>query len=268
MIILIFLILLILLFIFFRRSTFTSILKVGLICMMKDPKNIETWIDHHRKFGITHFYIQLEDTPSLEEYLRLQPDVTLNINKSTGVNEYMEKMTRQTIWADKSIQYAKENNIDWLFHIDSDELLEGPIDALNSIPSNIDTFWIQNHEAVYKDVPTSEDNCFQAVKYINCATGGCVSYANGKSGCRVNEYVSSNGCHRFKSTRPDSEIFLEAIYLNHYESCDFDSYKIKYKQLSQKADIDSIPFPYYRDSIKASGSDEELREVYKKYRTV
>jgi hypothetical protein len=31
--------------------------------------------------------------------------------------------------------------------------------------------------------------------------------------------------------------------------------------------MDSIPFIYYRESILASGSEEKLKEVFKKYRT-
>ena len=38
--------------------------------MMKSPKNIDTWLRKHRNLGIQHFYIRLEETPDLEEYLK------------------------------------------------------------------------------------------------------------------------------------------------------------------------------------------------------
>ena len=68
---------------------------VGIVSMIKDPKNIETWLEKHRTLGIKHFYIRLEETPDLEEYLESQPDVTVKVGKSTGVNEYDEIQTRQ-----------------------------------------------------------------------------------------------------------------------------------------------------------------------------
>ena len=60
---------------------------VGIVSMMKSPKNVDVWLTKHRNLGIQHFYIRLEETPELVEYLSQQPDVTLQIGKSEGVNE-------------------------------------------------------------------------------------------------------------------------------------------------------------------------------------
>jgi len=195
----------------------------------------------------------------------LQPDVYLKINSSTGVDEYNSIQTRQNQWVDEALKLAN-GNVSWLIHIDCDEMLDGNLKEIYDLPDNVDTFWFQNVEAVYADVPTEYDNCFNAAKFLDCSNEYCVSYVNGKSGGRVTPDVSSNGPHRFKSTRPDSEVKLQMI-LKHYESCDFQVYKNKFKHLASKAEVSTIPFPYYVDSIKASHSDEELKEVFRKYRT-
>ena len=37
----------------------------GIVSMIKKPKNIETWLEKNRAFGIKKFYIRLEETPEL-----------------------------------------------------------------------------------------------------------------------------------------------------------------------------------------------------------
>ena len=129
---------------------------------------------------------------------------------------------------------------------------------------------MQNIEAVYKDVPSEKDNCFDAVKFNDCGKPpyNCIAYVNGKSGGRTTVNVSANGPHRFKSSRTKTDAKIEEIVVKHYESCDFNSYKEKYKRL-KGSKLDSIPFPYYKDSIKAAnkGDDDALECVYSKYRT-
>ena len=134
--------------------------EIGIVSMMKNPKNIETWLNTHRTLGIKHFYIRLEDSPKVESFLNEQSDVTVQIGKSTGINEYDEIQTRQNAWVNEAFQLAltDKNQIGWLVHIDSDELLEGPINALTSLPENVRTFWIQNHEAKFEGVPSKKDN--------------------------------------------------------------------------------------------------------------
>jgi hypothetical protein len=261
---------LLILFFLFKKSSFGAVNDnlIAIVSMIKNPKNIKTWLDYHRNLGISHFYIQLEDTPDLIDYLKLQPDVTLNVNNSTGVNEYTEIQTRQNKWVNEALKLAEKDNMTWLIHIDSDELIDGDLSMIRRLPDDVDTFWFQNHEAVYADVPTEEDSCFSAVKFLNCENEYCVSYVNGKSGGRVSKDVSAYGPHRFQSNI-GSEVKLPII-LKHFESCDFDVYKNKFKHLAKKADKSEIPFPYYKESIDAANndSDEELKDVFRKYRTV
>jgi len=241
--------------------------KIGIVSMMKKPKNIETWLERHRELGIEKFYIRLEDTPELVDYLKAQPDVVLDITKSNGVNEYVEIQHRQGRMVDKALIDARADGIDWLIHIDSDEILKGNLNEIRDLPESTRTFWMQNIEALYSHIHAQDENCFMAKKFNNCSSESCVSYANGKGGGRTTQDVSSFGPHRFHSSEPNDEVKLK-MEVEHYESCDFEKYKEKFIHLSKEDTDNNIPFPYYNDSIKAAKKDDEqeLIDVYKKYR--
>jgi hypothetical protein len=246
---------------------------VGIVSMIKQPKNIETWLEKHRTLGIKHFYIRLEETPELEDYLESQQDVTVKVGNSAGVNEYDEIQTRQNKWVNQAYKLAEldGNNVQWLIHIDCDEILKGDLKKVQELPEDVRTFWIQNIEAKFEKVPGKEDNCFQASKFAKCGTknSGCVSYANGKSGGRVASDVSCFGPHRMKSELEKNEsIKLDDLEVEHYESCDFDIYKQKFKNLSVQDKETNIPFSYYNESIEAAKEDDDnkLQQIYEKYR--
>jgi hypothetical protein len=72
------------------------------------------------------FFIRLEDTPELIDYLKKQNDVILEIGEiDKNGNNYLTQNYRQDELVNKSIQKCIELNYDWIFHIDSDELLDG-----------------------------------------------------------------------------------------------------------------------------------------------
>lgn len=236
--------------------------RIAVVACIKDPKNIETWFKIHRDLGISRFYVRLEETPDLVEYFKSQPDVFLQTGDSASKDPYTDLMTRQAAMINLALELCKTDGIDWLIHIDCDEILEGSLDEIRRLPRNVGTFWMQNYEALYDNIPTSKDNCFKAVKFNDCSVSECASYANGKGGGRVS-IAKSNGPHRFASDR--REVKLRSLIVKHFESCDFDQYIAKYKRLGN-SDTSVIPFAYYKDSIQANGDAEKLAEVYKRYR--
>jgi hypothetical protein len=249
--------------------------QIGIVSMMKSPKNIDTWLETHRQLGITHFYIRLEDTPSVQEYLAEQVDVYMQIGKSTGLNEYTDKQRRQDDWVNEALALAKTDRLDWLIQIDSDELLEGDLDEIRELDPSVRTFWMQNVEAKYAKVPQAADQCFAAAKFTNCAEEpGCVSYANGKGGGRVAADVKASGSHRFSTSIAGSkEPKLSKVIVQHFESCDFELYKEKYRGLAVQYRDEDIPFPYYKDSIEAAKipgteGDRAMAMVFEQYRVV
>jgi hypothetical protein len=235
---------------------------IGIVSCIKNPKNIETWLKLHRDFGISRFYIRLEDTPELVDFFKSQPDVHLVVADSKSADEYADLMTRQSQMVDASLNLAKKDGIDWLVHIDCDEVLDGDHTEIRNLPNDVGTFWMQNYEAMYDKIPKTADNCFKAKKFKNCATDVCASYANGKGGGKVG-VSQSHGPHRFKSNQ--REVQLTSVTVKHFESCDFDQYIAKYKRLA-KSDVSNIPFRYYKESIQAGGDVDKLEKVYEKYR--
>jgi len=180
--------------------------KIGAVTMMKDPKNLETWLQMNRKAGISHFYIRLEESPDVLPFLQEQEDVTIVKGKSSGVNEYNEIQTRQDLMVNDFLEQAQTdgNQIQWIIHMDADELIEGDLDEIRQQPENVHTFWMQNEEAKFDKIPRKQDNCFVASKFYDCAErpDKCVSYGNGKSGARVCKETSANGPHRCKYFKP------------------------------------------------------------------
>jgi hypothetical protein len=244
-------------------------LKVAIVSMMRRPKDLDDWLEYHRAMGIMRFYIRLEDTEDLEEYLANQDDITLEIGKSTGKDEYKEIQTRQCTMVDAALKKAQEDHMDWLIHMDCDELLDGEIDELSGLNETVRTIVMNNKEAVYKDIPRENDQCFAASKFRDCsdANSGCVSYVNGKSGGRAAPDVHCNGPHRFRSDRVDAAEKTINMKILHFESCDFNTYKTKFKQIAKDPKSD-IPFPYYNDSVAAANKtdDKALEDVFRRYR--
>jgi hypothetical protein len=50
------------------------------ICRRPCPLTVSReWLQHHRAMGVSHFYISLEDSPAMVDYLRSQPDVEVEV---------------------------------------------------------------------------------------------------------------------------------------------------------------------------------------------
>ena len=61
-------------------------------------------------------------------------------------------------------------NMDWLIHIDSDELLDGDLDEIRQQPQHVHTFWMQNEEAKFNKIPEKNDNLFDCASvFYDCA---------------------------------------------------------------------------------------------------
>jgi len=249
-----------------KKSSFSKDQRIAIISVMYKPKNIESWLKIHRDLGISHFYIRLEDTPDLVNFLSSQPDVTLEVGTSNASNQYNSIMDRQLKMANDALILCKESGISFLIQIDCDEILEGDLNEIRNLPESVDTFWMQNFEAVYASIPTSEDNCFEAKYFKDCgkSDSGCVSYINGKGGCRVTNNTESDGCHRFKGKK--KEVKLKNMIVKHFESCDFEQYIKKYQRYQKGVVLKDIPFPYYRESILAKDDTSKLKDIFTKYR--
>lgn len=234
--------------------------KKAIITLVRKPVDFPLWLKHHRDMGIGHFYIRIEDSPGWEEYFKSQPDIVYEIGESDKNNNYQTLQTRQISYVDKCLKQAQNDNISWAFFIDADEMLEGDLSFLDSLPPTKKTLKMHNVEAIY----TGEENtCFDAKTFIKChEKGKCRSYVNGKAGGRIENDITIAGPHDFmyKSTIAGNHLYavpFETLHVLHFDSCSFGSWVEKFHHLSKNAIPDKIPFPYYKESIELAKSTYE-----------
>jgi hypothetical protein len=189
-------------------------------------------------------------------------------------NETKEVMTRQTLNFENVRLYAKKDKIDWLLHIDGDELFFNEDNDLQKIFINTyDYISFKNYEMI----PTKDNyaNCFKEGN--NFKTKGHIfnAYGNGKSAVKVNSDAVVSGVHAFRNGHGLESKIGKIL---HYPSCNFDEYVSKYKILGKFSDKwwDSveIPFKFHKESRDAitncfskNNTDEcipKIRDYYNK----
>jgi hypothetical protein len=241
--------------------------KLGIAALMRKPIDLALWLEHHRKIGIHRFYIRLEDSPGVAAYIKGQPDVWMEEGESDPHNNYTTLQTRQITFVNQVLPMARADGIDWVFHTDVDELIEGdPIKVLGDLDASYKVGKLENAEAVYE---SEEPTCFSAKKFIRCGKGGpCTAYANGKGVGRTVEGVTLAGPHDFfyngkLNHTATYKIPFDALHILHYDSCTLGAWLEKFQHLSKNAKLDDIVFPYYKKSIEAAKS---AVEVYKEHK--
>lgn len=245
-----------------------SPVRIAIAGLMRRPVDLALWLKHHRELGVQRFYIRLEDSPGAEEQLRKEADVWFETGKSDPKgNNYETLMHRQLEFVNRMLGKAREEGIEWLFHLDADELLEGTLqETLQKLPEKVKCITIENVEAVYRG---DEDSCFSSREFLRCSKGApCRSYINSKPAARPLVDVQLAGPHNFSyrgKIRGEEilAISFEDVRILHFDSCSFGAWMEKFAHLAKNAEKNKIPFPYYRDSIDAA---QKAAEVYMKYR--
>ena len=236
--------------------------KLAIAVMMRRPTDVALWFEHHRQMGISRFFVRLEDSPGIAAFLKTQDDIYFEEGKSDEENNYTNQITRQRDFVNSVLPKAKEEGIEWVFHIDVDELLEGDVaGTLAAIPANMLIGKLKNAEAVYAE---GEPTCFSAKKFIRCDKGGpCQAYVNGKGVARPATGVTLGGAHDFVyNGKVDPvvthQIPFDDLHILHYDSCTLGTWLEKFAHMSKKAKLDDIVFPYYKKSIEVAVKAKEL----------
>jgi hypothetical protein len=141
--------------------------------------------------------------------------------------------------------------IDWLLHIDHDELFKprerNVADHFSKL-AGIDQAIYLNHEAVPESVEV--DDVFRDITLFKrnpavverlfgrrasaAARRLFMAYWNGKAAIRVASGAIPNGVHRFiAGPRPIETVWLEEPYILHYPNCGFARWRTKYEQLGR-----------------------------------
>ncbi len=230
---------------------------------VKYPHQFTVWIKYHLNIGIDKIYVFIDDPKdqnTIEICHQFYPRVTTIICDSLLIGKqkdlfpnnqhfqtYKEVMSRQILNAKYAILLAQQENINWIFHIDADELLFVKDDqSLSSVLSNMFSYKnlylrLQNYEIAPEH--DHYQNCFTEGVYFKTDGFNYVAYVNGKSGVFIgNGYnIDVDGVHTFKT--PWSHTLCSDIVVLHYVSCNFEEFFKKYKVLGSFGDnwFGSVP---------------------------
>ncbi len=241
---------------------------IAICTMLRKPFNFDTWLDYHLSLGIDYIYLRVEETPYISELLEKYKDKVIVeyddlVDKS---DNYWTQMDRQKEFVNNVIKDCLSKSIEWLAHIDSDELLwfSKPIkDILSNIDKKFSFITLKNYEAVYPN--DSLNNPF--LETNNFRYKGHLAYGNGKSIGRVSENLKYNGPHLFSGSQYEISPILSIVL--HFESPTFEHwYKKFYEEKMNISDdlLEKIPFKFYKESISIirKGNLEKCREYYNK----
>jgi hypothetical protein len=232
-------------------------LKVGIVLMTREPHRFDWWLRYHRSLGIEHVFVRVENTPGLLPLLRsdeFAPFVTIVTNASTddGRDEqapsaqggnYYSQFDRQEDHVRRSTQLAKERGIEWLFHVDDDELLhfDVPMSTLvaDSAPGTTCLALI-NAEAV----PTSSahDCVFEEIQTFTLHR--MLAYRNGKAAGAIQAGGQFCGPHRFMGKCHVVPVAQACVL--HFESCTYEAWRQKFLRHTRHCEGTlkaEIPFP-------------------------
>lgn len=249
-------------------KTTTSPPRLGIVVMTKKPMEFEQWLAYHyRIVGVRKFYVQCEDTPELANLLCYPPwNECVDATFVGGTRrDYFVQMDRQATHVASAVPRARADGVDWLLHIDDDELLycpQGPEvmwSALSSAPETVCDVHLHNIEALAPDASCSSP--FASCTTFVVATSRFTSYTNGKSFGKVSKPgIRAHGPHHFRSDADHNKGSLDlpppyAVVL-HYESCTFERWSRKFNELADRHGderdiVAKLPFPFYRESLVA-----------------
>ena len=105
------------------------VIRLAIVCMTKRPANFSTWLSYHREVvGVERFYLRLEDSPGLDEFLTQpywKPYVWFMTAAGT-VRDWSAQSERQCSHVRQAVRQASADGMTHLLHCDDDELLYLP----------------------------------------------------------------------------------------------------------------------------------------------
>ncbi|WCJ39004.1 Glycosyltransferase-like KOBITO 1 [Euphorbia peplus] len=236
------------------------------------------WMFYHKVIGVTTFLLFVEGkaaTPSVSRVLESIPGVKViyrtreleeqqaksRIWNETWLSSFFYKpcnyelFVKQSLNMEMAIVMAREAGMDWILHLDTDELIHPAGSSeyslrqlLLDVPGNVDMVIFPNYESgVERDDikdPFSEVSMFKKNydhlpkdtyfgMYKESTRGNpnyFLTYGNGKSVARIQDHLRPNGAHRWHNyMKTPNEVKLEEAAVLHYTYA-------KYSDLTSRRD--------------------------------
>jgi hypothetical protein len=258
-------------------------LKVGITLMTRKPHRFDWWLRYHRSLGIYHVFVHVEDTPELIPLLRDEEfadfvtvttgnDNSLDTHNPSSADNYYTLMQRQERQVRRSVQESRVAGIEWLFHVDDDELLyfDMPFSRIvDGLAPGVTCVVLVNIEAVPRSL--DPECAFEDIEVFT--QHKMLAYRNGKSAGRCMD-ADWHGPHRFTGSYHVVPVARACVL--HFESCLYETWRnkfIKHRDIEEQKKKD-IPFPFYRDSISLfqkdqdGGKDEERWKAFFRERKI
>ncbi|KAJ6850873.1 glycosyltransferase-like [Iris pallida] len=276
-------------------------------------EQILPWLYYHKVIGVTTFFLFVEGKaakPNVSAVLESIPGVKVIYRtrdledkqaKSRIWNETWlagffykpcnyELFVKQSLNMEMAIVMARDAGMDWIIHLDTDELLHpaGALEyslrrLLSDVPNNVDMVIFPNYESSIErdDVkdPFSEVSMFKKNydhlpkdtyfgMYKEATRGNpnyFLTYGNGKSAARIQDHLRPNGAHRWHNyMKSPNEIKLEEAAVLHFTYTKFSDLTSRRDRCGCKPTKDDVKrcfmLDFDRDAfiIASTATEEEM----------
>jgi hypothetical protein len=237
------------------------------VTVKNPPAEFQNFLAIHAKTLASKIYVFLDDpTESLFVPKDLSQIVTLVRDKEVDEDNPVYKknapffdrevMARQLWNVERALKLATRDGLDWLFHLDEDEILmlpQGP-KTLATVPDKVGSVVVLNDEvavnsSVYNNyfqeaISFKRNPLLLPLRQTQKAKSALsrrwyfTAYINGKSGVRVGQGAHPAGVHRFSGpTTSKGKALLPGARVLHFANCGFANFNRKYhlrKNMSDK----------------------------------
>ena len=203
-----------------------------------DP-SFPVWLEYHLR-RVDLIIIFMDDPnkqPHFESLVHNKPVVLFNGSTvEPDMTPESRLVYRQYANVNAAIDFALENNISWLMHIDTDELFYDQGNKTWQTWPNVGMVRFNNLEAVF--LPYEVDNFFEDCKLFKRSAGEpwFSAYGLGKSAVRLTTGVHSIGPHEFEGFENES-IMVDEPTILHYPTPTFQRWLAKYELYGNFSDF-------------------------------
>ncbi|XP_004493445.1 glycosyltransferase-like At2g41451 [Cicer arietinum] len=278
------------------------------------------WIFYHKVMGVSSFYLFVEGkaaSPNVSIVLESIPGVKV-IHRTRELEEQQAKsriwnetwlanffykpcnyelFVKQSLNMEMAIVMARDSGMDWIIHLDTDELIHpagtqeySMRQLLSDVPGNVDMVIFPNYESsVERDditEPFSEVSMFKKNydhlpkdiyfgNYKEATRGNpnyFLTYGNGKSAARIQDHLRPNGAHRWHNyMKTPNEIKLEEAAVLHYTYTKFSDLTSRRDRCGCKPTKEDVKRCFMLDFdraafiIASTATEEEMLQWYREH---
>jgi hypothetical protein len=219
------------------------------------------WCTHHLRLFDT-ILLWIDDPAELASpFLPSDPRILIQLgDQDTSRSSHGSFMLRQDANTNRALELCRARSIDWLCHLDADELLHAPSreDLLAELTPECGQIRFVNHEVwpVWEAAnPFTDCTVFK----VNGHNPFFHFYNNGKSAVRCTPGVSARGAHKFVHAVGQEKVSTSTVVL-HYACATYAIWLNKYAHLG---DFPSFWWDDPKNPIP-KGFHLESRDVYQR----